>query len=386
MNKRILIKTLLTLFYISYVITKNQLIGNTTYPILSTITKIFGLALVLSGLFQLSIFLKDKLSRKLIKSLSFLFSIFLIQFLFFSQYSFSSLFLSCRIPLIFLSAFFLNFFITYNDILQLRKIFFYSTLFIIILSTFNGAPIFDFYEYADRNRMVLGFKKPSYLAEILFVNLLLLYIEFKGSVNKNKLLYINFAILISGLILTNSRAAILVLLLFFILNFLNKKSIFKPVFKKVIFAVLTSLFVYNFSSLFEELFKSGRLIIWLNNINFNLKSYLDFIFGTGYGNAVSYIDFFNTRNESDVGSFFHVDSFYVGLFIQSGILGVLLFIFNIRVLIKLLIKDTGSKLMLYSFICYAIFESTLVNISTPFAFITWLLIFWNSNNYYFKFK
>lgn len=200
--------------------------------------------------------------------------------------------------------------------------------------------------------------------------------------NRYSLISLNFflSLLILATVLLfviNTRAGIISYMIFIFFTFYFKYhlkykllrflSIFLLFLSTLSVNWLIDYFNKNESQLSE--LSSGRTFIWINEIQNNLHSLTDFVFGVGYGNAVKYNAIFTNS-----ASAYHVDNFYMDIFIQQGVVG-LLFVLTYVFFIVRLAKTNMTKAMIVSVASYGMFESVLFSVTSIIGFLPLLLIF-----------
>ena len=323
MRISIILRNILNLYMVSYIIYKSQLFYTYKFLLITKyLPSIFAAFLMLFSFF---IFFKNKSHNPILSKLNFFYAaiiILIFLFLFNSELTFLNLFLNLRVPLIILSVFSIYNYLDVKLISSLRKSFFFFLILNGLVSLAYNIDLFSYFENSNRLRLSFGFVKPSYFCELIFINLILIYIDFNYNQNSKKsIAFIQTLILFFFIYLSNTRAAFITILVFSFLYLFKRAKRLKK-FALIIFSLIFVISLGNLSYDFFTSYDSGRLLIWANNLSLNLKTSNDYIFGTGYGNAVSFVDLNNLRYNEDIGSQFHSDSFYIDTIVQQGFLGL----------------------------------------------------------------
>lgn len=260
----------------------------------------------------------------------------------------------------------------FNMILRFKNYLILSLILIIFVSIFLGGDIFITTQYYGefRDRLVLGFIKPSYLCELLYIISILCFLEFKYFNRKFSLLTTLICLIL--IYFTDSRAILFSLLLGIVVYFFfSIRS--KKVFERVLF-IITGITVFIMSNLYSYLIlnDSGRLLIINEAISKNIQNIFDFFIGVGIGNAKRFSDFY--QYDSVRSDFFHIDNFYIELLIQGGFFSVLLFFLIIYFFYKKNSNNIISVSLISVSLIYGVFESVIFHIISPFGIIPWLII------------
>ena len=276
------------------------------------------------------------------------------------------------------------FFKTNNDQINIKS-FLKWNLIISIFVAFGG--FIEYHLSRDIFGLVpqLGFKEFQTNFEIYYrtrsfvwsqqINSLILTFAFLTNLEfklfKNILRILIGLILIYAIVLTGAKVPVFCLLVYFILKI--SKSILSTS-----IAILFSLILFNFISnndlisenrqlsfifQFDEFIKEERSNRFSKQINAILDS--NIIFGNGIGST-------NSNNKD----YINTESFYIQLFSEFGIFGLLFFIIIIYKMFR--ISDKSNKLVLLPMIVSGFIVHGL---SSPYLFPFWVLLFDNSLNF-----
>jgi hypothetical protein len=293
---------------------------------------------------------------------------FIQNFLFFNYPGFYGHFLAILIPP-------LTYFISLNykgDTKIFSQIYIVFALIIsiqtLITSLYIPFPLFD---YNYKFEMVIPLASSNVIAIYILPGILLINKTFKGNFFKLFLLMI----LILGLIFTSSRGAIFVLVSFllvkFFLNRFKKNSLYFLIFVFIfllIFLILVSIsaFLFNYSIIFDSLleifsfidsFSTGRVDLFFSEIE---RGLLRPFFGTGlfyFDNAIA-------------GS----HNFIIDSFVQTGLLGLIIFMLPIFNVIKSIIRLKNIPLFGFDDFIFLITFFSLIEVS--FMFYISDALFW----------
>ncbi|MBU8757220.1 hypothetical protein KM927_27510 [Priestia megaterium] len=249
------------------------------------------------------------------------------------------------------------------------KILLFTTLFSIIYSLVGFTPKSYIDPSTFRDRYTFGFSNANYLGMVSFLGITLSILLF--SIRKKILYLASLSIFVYTVIASDSRTALWSALLWGF-TFITFKLINKPQVQIVLAPALilvaliltrTKLLTYE---KIDEL-SSYRLTNW--TILTKDMNHMELIFGKGIGISAS-----------DLANNTTFDNFFVGIFVQSGIIGsVLLVTILSLIFIKIIrLKDTFQKRIAVSFylswILYSVFESSFISLSNPISIIIWMII------------
>lgn len=369
---------LITAIFIFYILSKYSLIPENLRNFFENIKYLFVLALLIKLVNINKLVSKTSVYKFFSFSILVYISYSILNLISFSAISFLNIFLISLIPVVIIFSLIMatNF---NNSIIYRKLLLTLFFLFIIFILLSFLTPEYLIYKHygIDRLRYVFGFVKPSYLAEIsilLIFLTLFIHVNYKNSMNKKTVYFLLF-VLILILFLSNSRTAIFSLIIFYITyKFINSKYSLIKIIIGIFIAIpiFYLLFDLNFNTLNQIL--SGRLNWWLIAIKNNLKTFDDFIFGIGYGNAVTNQVILGLISKSEAGKSFHVDSFFVEILIHQGIIGIFLILILFFSLSGIR-NNNLSMPILNAMFFYGFFESIIFHFATLFAFLTWIIFF-----------
>lgn len=376
MKKSSFLVFLLVLYYLGYLLSKSHLgVSYNIDTITDTFYKIIGLLLLVYP-FLTSIkktLVLNKL-RRFIRILVWISILLLFFFIVFSDLTVGNLYYALSFPLILLNVVLLRNSLSIVTLNKVTKIYFISFIIVAMLSIATGGNISIFYEYAGRLRYVFGYAKPSYLSEIIIVNLILVITQLKyNPFIKTKWLKFELIILIILLSLSGSRTAILSCLLFAIIFFYYRLNRIKTIAVKTLFVFAILILLFTASEFSYANYDSGRVFIWTTTIFFNLRSIIDWIFGVGFGNAVPFFEIMGLPKD-DVGQYFHIDGYYIEILIQQGVLGVAMLLIVVSKFLIIHKNNLISLALILSLLFYGLFESVVFNVASPFGYVPWLII------------
>ena len=374
-NQRILL-VIFVVYFSSYLLTKSHICDVTnSKEYFVTLLRGSGFCVLLFPFFMRnSLNLAMKRHSILLKLNFVIIMATLVMFTLTSKLSFGNLYYAVSAPLVLSNIIIMSNILSIKFIHNIRKIFFLIFICITVINLIIGGDLTINYEYAERVRYVFGFVKPSYVSEIIIILLSLIIVEYLFyPLKKNKWLYIQLLILIPMLLSTGSKSSFLIIFLAIISNRYFKLKTPKFIFANIaIVLFLYYLLLTDFRFLFSD-FDSGRYYIWSTTVIYNLKSSKDWLFGVGYGNAINFSEISRIEKD-DVGNFFHIDSYYVELLIQQGILGIIFYsiaIYNFFIIYR---SHITSYTLIIALLCYGFIESVILNMASPFGYVPWIAI------------
>jgi len=306
----------------------------------------------------------------------------LFNLIIFSSITPSNIFLAFLLPMVILSAMVIS--------EKINDIFIYKKLLSIFLVIFTMVIVFSilFPEHltythygTNRVRYVFGFVKPSYFAEtlVLLVYMTIFLYMYTKEIKDQKKYKIILFIMFSLMILSDSRSALLSMIVFFLTyKFFNIRYSLVKLFLIVLLfiGILYSILDFNYKDIMD--WGSGRFIWWDMAISNNIHTLTEELFGTGYGNAIT--NQIMLKYTGNTGSSFHVDSFFVETFIQQGYIGLIL-TFLVLFLMSGVQRNKLSMPILNSMVVYGLFESVIFHFATLFSLLTWIIFFYKDNHY-----
>lgn len=178
-------------------------------------------------------------------------------------------------------------------------------------------------------RHMLGFQHPNFAMILLFPIFTSIYYLYYNNKNKN-IMMLFFFIVSSGIFfLTYSRTTFLTFLFFILLIKIKDKYILK--FKNIVyFEVIMSLITTFIIPIF---FYSEGLNRLLSMRLFLFREYI-----SNYK-----ISFLGSRSITKLYSEVPLDNLYLRIYVEQGIIGIVLFIFLIIIMIKVLYKEKDTK-------------------------------------------
>lgn len=222
-------------------------------------------------------------------------------------------------------------------------------------------------QFERGTRYTMGFTKPSYFAEYILILFYLVLSSSKYKMIGFKSVFIIISIFL--LILSGSRAAMISMVVYFLSLYLIKKRILKYVLSVFVILVVL-LFSGGFVSFDYEsvnLISSGRVFMWVTEVQHNISNFQQFLFGNI--NPESVLGFTSAED----GEVYHLDSFFVELFIKNGIIGLLVILGYIYFMFKE--SCNTSKAIILSISIYGIFEGPIFTLLTLFGLLSMLIIF-----------
>jgi hypothetical protein len=286
---------------------------------------------------------------------------------------------------------FIMFFVVINlntlcNLTQFKYIYF-SLLFCLFGALFYSL-VFDINLYGNwinltgdnRIRWLFGFNHPGYLASYFLVLSILSFILVSNNILAHRHYIIIFISLII-IILTDTRNSLFTLIIFLLVSTShNTFRIFK-----IIGILVTSLFIATIlTSRLDilNIYSSNRLGLWTAHFISNYDSF-NILFGTGFGNVERMFHSSNTDGKvvQQVASIFHVDNYYFEIFLQFGLVGLLLLlIFIIYLYLQTNQKQSPDQNrvllgILISIMFYGLFDSALISSGNIVPIVLWSLFF-----------
>lgn len=261
--------------------------------------------------------------------------------------------------------------------LYIHRLVFY-TGFTILFLTFLYSYISNvtLIEIWARNRLIFGYTHPGYLGTLFLVTLVSGLITFL--IKKPIIPEIGMVILlVIGLIMNQSRNAILTLIIFILFSIIfyfvkNRKLITSSIILITIFTIVVSLLGLFFFYTSLNRISSYRLENW----EYFIKQYvldgniLNIIVGDG-----------TTMDDPLLGlSRLHVDNYYLEITKESGLLLMMFLLFSILIIYKSLINRKGilASVGLSSLFCicfYGMFDSAFFTFGNIVSVFFWFNVF-----------
>ncbi len=333
---------------------------------------IIYLCIILFSFFNREIFKKENA----IKITKIFFGIFILQLIGLLQvhtvYSIHNILSSFIVYLFLIIMFNFDFKIRLNN--NIFKIAYYAATFSLLIYTLNNIWL-----------------KNTIPAIFLFLTITYIFINIKEAFKENKYIIIYFLMLLSMCLsyVHHSRTtffiAFIILLIFIILNKFNayfKQALLNKlffcciliIFSFVIFYInikyssLYDILNYYSRSIFNKNIDSGRPDLWYMSIK-SLQSW-QYIIGSGTGKLPEITRYVNSS--------FH--NTYIQIFIQHGILGLVLLIMLFRKIWMIIIKNSLNIIMYFlisvfiAIIIYNCFETTLLQNKTLLGITQWFAL------------
>lgn len=237
-----------------------------------------------------------------------------------------------------------------------------------------------FYHMETRLTGLIGASSVLYLPMVLLLSIHLSNITTKS--NRLSSIIGSF-IAIAGILLTNSRAGLITLVLLLLFFLFKKISVRKLVLGAVIILISIA-FVSKFSSLdrlksFESLAREENI---KTSLQISTSSFKNFIFGTGYGDVWQFGS--KSPDAGFIGTAYgmllhHPHSTFLKIFVELGAVGLLLIIFILGVIAKEFYGSIKRNNAHRSYILFAVLCTSAVSFSTDlFLFQNWhiSLLWW----------
>ena len=254
----------------------------------------------------------------------------------------------------------------------LHRILVFMTVFLLAFFIYNytyspSSLWFSYVEtYARSDRYTLGFVKPSYAAEYLLIIVYIALLSFKHRIVHALVVSLIFMLLL----MIDSRAALLSLSVLYVNLYWGSllKSYRLTLLIFIIVMLYLSLFGYKYPDKDSvDLLSSGRIKIWLIEIDANLHSIWDLLLGN-----ISPTVYFEYSSDRDSEKF-HIDSFYVEYFIRTGLLGLSILYLIVHHVHSCL--EPRHKSIFVSILVYGIFENSILSMTSLFGLFSLLLVF-----------
>jgi hypothetical protein len=262
----------------------------------------------------------------------------------------------------------------------------YAIFFLTLVGAYLSLDSFVSYQGDVRGeRLTLGFLRPTFLAE---ASLILLYaasadyqikLRWRRISNTEKIWH--FTILVAAvliIILTGSRAAIGAVIIFLLGNYYyNIGRGWRPFVRGVYLTTIVVLIFVIVMALPDATevnrISSGRIFIWIAEMEANLQTTSQWIFGN-YGAQEAFV--YSTER---TGSVYHMDSFFLERIILNGVFGLILISTSIFLFFRR--SAPMGKAIVYSCIFYGMFENSVFNITSAFSFFPLLIAALISSKY-----
>lgn len=326
----------------------------------------------------------------------FSFSIFLIylflNLLFKSEFRYIYLFYLLSFIILFLLAFSLS---RIKDSISLMKFPYYSFVILlfgtILYALFNDINVSSEWSTLNygvtKTRWTFGYFHPGYFASFVMTCGILSHLLIKHKLI-SKWNYLIIIICFVLIYLSQSRNCLFSFSIFILIS--HSKSSFK-LFK--IIAISSSFILLSLLSTswqYLNTVSSGRFSTWVANFVYNYDSF-NLLTGTGLGKAkrIEFNSNYNVVSEHEM--IFHVDNFYFEIFLQFGIIGLVLFIFVIMMLFKTVrrsfFNDYNKRVLiaiLSTLIFYGFFDSSFFSTGNIVSVLLWTIFFVQLNLNYMK--
>lgn len=264
------------------------------------------------------------------------------------------------------------------------KILVYSFIFAFIsyifINIINSELLFS--PHYNRPRLILGFKHPGKLAQHL--TLLYIFLQLYKTSSKYylvKYLKLSFStILLLMIILTNTRAMFVILLIF---HFFKIISVFKPNDSKKLtislMLVLIPLSIISINLLSDDLLRfifSGRLSLWLATLLLNLEHYGTEMFFLGaLGDPLIFYERFIPEIHEKIQYSFRIDNGYLETFLNHGFFVTLGYFIVVINFFQKSPKNNINTSLLLIFLFFIFGESGFLSVGNSFnIFILAILI------------
>lgn len=275
---------------------------------------------------------------------------------------------------------FRNFIEDYSEIKKFLKGIIFASIFISLYGILQVFGI-DFINWDIKNTALSTLGRRNFAGEFLVMIFPYLYFLFLSGEKKEKILYFLIGILLfSHLVLTFTRASYIAFFVSSIFFFtIYRKQILIP--KKVLlFLLLIFLINPSFSEIkkFEKGTIKSRIFIWKTSLKI-IKENL--ISGTGPGNFEIVFPMYTPKNIhteyyiKDRVEDAHND--FIEITVESGIIGILLFLFLIFTAFKVYLKNK-EKLIALVLLSSIVALSVNALASFPFKKISTLFLFWSN--------
>ena len=283
-----------------------------------------------------------------------------------SQYKYASFFGFLRIFFFFLLfVLIVNIVSDFKKLLFLVKVVIISTGLVSLIGLFQITGIsFTAWIPAFPGRITSTFGNPNFLGSFLAITLPLTAVSYLSSSNKKKLVYL--VIFVTGfvsLLLTRSRGAITASILSFLLmsgiiflgrsrDFIEKRKPFALLGLLVIALLVVFILVDSGSESITKRFSETspgegsmfyRLKVWESTLNLIRHN---FVFGTGLGTFQIYFPQYAIQDFYElvpIGNLLHSENEYLEIWSESGIVGLVLFLWIISGVFFLALKFIHSK-------------------------------------------
>ena len=235
-------------------------------------------------------------------------------------------------------------------------------------------------EVGIEGRFTMGYENPNYYSQywqLLFISLILLYTKMSKSIK-----VISIVLMICSIyfvILANSRN-VLIWIIVFLYWYYSYRIPGKNMLK--VFMLLIIIFAFTTLS-YEEAnsLSSGRILLWGYKINEMLKQTPLTIF-FGAQDVIVTSDLINTYSrlsEDVVFTKLHADNSYLELYMEGGVIGMILFFAPYYYVYKSL-KFTNNKekrlffSIYFGFLAQSLFTTTITSFFSPLAMFMSLLL------------
>ena len=324
---------------------------------------------------------------------------FFISFMIFGSYLVTNYFLKSDIYLtgsLYITSFFVLFIYAFligrlKNSHRLLSFTYFGLLFLLIVtitvSIFFDINLYSFWGMVDSNdirkRWTFGYYHPGYFASFVMVCGIFAHVLIKQrAINSwNYLVVLLSTILIY---MSGTRNSFISFLIF--LSVSHSKFTFRLLKAGFLFGVsIVSIMLYFKWDLINAL-STGRLSTWLSHLIYNSDSF-SLLFGTGLGNAKRINFASNGGGESSHELVFHIDNFYFEIFLQFGLIGVVLMTLVIASLFVLIVKvrfSGYSQRVLYAVLVtllfFGLFDSAFISTGNLVPVLLWPLFFIQLNS------
>lgn len=251
---------------------------------------------------------------------------------------------------------------------------FWMIIFIILgicfVGLLNGSFSVTYFGDYRTNRWVLGFSRPTFLCEAMFLMLIALC----GVHNKNKFWMVMFPLAISIILAiqfqSGSRAGLGASLLFLYIAWEGRVLASHRFYIRFIVTFFVVLVLLSGASKDLNInilntLTSGRIDIVIQEVTGNLREPLHWLLGNS--NAQDVTLYFNERN----GIIYHMDNFYVERLVSSGLIGIGFIITMTTIFTRG--KGRLTRAVVAALLFYGLFENGIFNITSGFASFTLIL-------------
>ena len=216
----------------------------------------------------------------------------------------------------------------------------------------------------ERAELIYG--NPLYFAGILYTILCssLILLRLSPSNFGRVLLYIIVFTSVLLIYLATARTFLLASLILFIVYYYNTNDNFKKLFWLFIIPVII-LIIFFFKDIDINAISSNRLSIWKNAL-YNDMSFWKFIFGTTDSGYIKELSLESGEIVVQTMQRFAVDNSYIEIFINTGIIGFILFIMGLHYFLSknyiriIFNKKHYKKSFRFFYLSYAVFISLLI--------------------------